>query len=71
MRLENRKRGLGAFVLVGLLTTMATGCMFFDDVDRCLDAGGEWSDATGTCLHDERDAAARSDEVELGVAPAN
>ena len=25
------------------------GCIFFDEIDRCLDRGGEWNDAANTC----------------------
>lgn len=26
-----------------------SSCMFFDQVDRCLDRGGRWNDATDAC----------------------
>ena len=30
---------------------MLSGCMFFDEIDRCLDRGGTLNDATNTCEH--------------------
>ena len=26
-----------------------TGCMFFDEIDGCLDRGGRWNDTTEAC----------------------
>lgn len=72
MRLDGRRGCFGGLVLGAVFTVVVTGCAFLDDVDRCLDAGGSWSDATRTCLHHEPaspDRAIAREPESVGGAP--
>lgn len=41
-----------------------SGCMFFDEPDRCLDRGGRWNDATDACeLHEQQGGEASVNEA--------
>lgn len=52
---------VGRLVLASALSlAVLGGCMFFDEVDRCLDRGGRWNDATETCVFDEQSGAGAS-----------
>lgn len=49
-----RLQFLGRLVIVSAMISAALGgCMFFDEIDRCLDRGGRWNHATDACeLHE-------------------
>jgi len=32
-----------------MFTVALSGCVFFDDMDRCLDSGGRWNVQTKSC----------------------
>lgn len=37
-----------------MMVAVLGGCMFFDEIDRCLDRGGGWNVETGACeLHEQ------------------
>ncbi len=46
---------VGRLVLVATISiAMLGGCIFFDEIDRCLDTGGRWNHTTDTCeLHED------------------
>jgi hypothetical protein len=46
---------VGRLVLVATMSiAMLGGCVFFDEIDRCLDAGGRWNHTTDTCEREEK-----------------
>ena len=52
--LTNSRARKGAILLLALLALLAIACaiaaaMMGDSQDRCLDAGGSWSKADGSC----------------------
>lgn len=57
--------GVGGLVLVSALgIAILGGCMFFDEVDRCLDRGGAWNETTEACeLHERPEGEASASEA--------
>lgn len=48
---------VGRYLLIPALSiTILSGCMFFDEIDRCLDRGGMWNDTKGICEFDDPEA---------------
>lgn len=52
---------MGRFMVApALILAILSGCMFFDEIDRCLDRGGRWDDATDACKLDAQSTDAAS-----------
>ncbi len=49
---------------LGMMVGIVGGCMFFDEIDRCLDRGGRWNDTNDACELGKR----RGDEASVSEA---